>query len=165
MNGTQWLRIGAVIGALGVILGAFGAHGLRPSREALRAMSPPDREATERRLDTFETGVRYHMYHALAILAVGLVAGRGRRANAALDLAGGLFAAGVALFSGPLYGIGFGGPPILGAVAPLGGVAMILGWFALAAGAGGVSRIEEPHAETRGDGSGWMAQGRPGDEP
>ena len=60
MSGTHWLRTGAIVGAIGVLFGTFGAHGLAPSADALRALSPLDRESTEKRLANFDTGVRYH---------------------------------------------------------------------------------------------------------
>ena len=131
MSGEHWVRIGAILGALAVTIGAFGAHGLTPKLDALQAMSPPDREATEHRLETFETGVRYHAYHALAIVGLGAFAARVPRVGRALDLAGRLFIAGIVLFSGALYGIGVGGPQDPGHGRPLGGVAMIAGWIAL----------------------------------
>ena len=134
MNGMSWVRVGAIVGALGVLLGSFGAHGLSPSRGALNAMAPSQREPIEHRLANFDTGVRYHMYHALAIVGVGLaVAGRGR--SRSMDAAGSLFLLGIAGFSGALYGLGVGGPSWLGMVAPLGGLALIFGWVALAVGA------------------------------
>jgi uncharacterized membrane protein YgdD (TMEM256/DUF423 family) len=137
MSGEKWVRIGAILGALAVTIGAFGAHGLKPSVKELEAMNPPDRAATERRLENFETGVRYHAYHALAIVGLGAFACRTPRAGRALDLAGWLFVAGIFLFSGALYGIGAGGPKTLGMVAPFGGIAMIAGWVAFAIGAPG----------------------------
>jgi len=135
MSGTRWIRTGAIVGAIGVLLGAFGAHGLAPTPEAVRAMEsdPTTRDATLRRLANFETGVRYQMFHALAIVAVGIVAGRARP-NRALNAAGILFLVGVIGFSGALCGLGVGGPRWLGMVAPIGGVAMILGWLAFAFG-------------------------------
>jgi len=135
MRGENWVGIGAIFGGLAVTIGAFGAHGLRPSPEDLRAMSPIVREATERRLENYETGVRYHAYHALAIVGLGAFAMRATSGGRAVNLAGWLFVAGILLFSGPLYGIGVGGPRALGMVAPLGGVAMIAGWVAFAMGA------------------------------
>ena len=96
--------------------GAFGAHALRDR------LTPAD-------LATFETAARYQMYHALALLAVGLLTDRGvTRAGAA----GWLFLAGVALFSGSLYLLVLTGQRWLGAVTPFGGVAFIAGWVALA---------------------------------
>lgn len=108
-----------VLGALGVAFGAFGAHALR------ERVSP---EA----LGWFETGTRYHLVHALALLGAGLAAGSVR--SGALRLAGGCFALGILLFSGSLYALALGAPRWLGAVTPFGGTAWIVGWVALAAG-------------------------------
>ena len=109
--------LGAVSGGLAVALGAFAAHGLR-SR-----ISP---EA----IQTFETGARYHMYHALALLAVAWAATRWP--GAAVTAAGWLFVAGTLLFSGSLYLLAVTGIRVLGAITPFGGLAFILGWLALA---------------------------------
>lgn len=98
--------------------GAFGAHALRDR------LDPAD-------LSTFETAARYQMYHALALLAVGWLGERGhRRANAA----GALFLTGIVLFSGSLYVLTLCGIRWMGAVTPLGGVALITGWLVLAWG-------------------------------
>ena len=116
-----FLFLGALLGALAVALGAFGAH-------ALKARLTPEK------LVTFETGVRYHFYHTLALLAVGLLQ-IALPAVGMLALAGWLFLAGIALFSGSLYWLALGGSRWLGPVTPLGGLALIGGWIALAAGA------------------------------
>jgi uncharacterized membrane protein YgdD (TMEM256/DUF423 family) len=115
-----FLLIGAVAGFLAVALGAFGAHGLR-SR-----LSPE-------MLAVFETAVRYHMYHALAIVLVALMLGRfdGWMFRAA----GWAFTVGIVLFSGSLYLLAVTGVTILGAITPLGGVALLLGWGLLAVAA------------------------------
>ncbi len=112
-----FLLIGAVAGALGVGLGAFGAHGLRG-------------RLTPEMLGVFETGVRYHLYHALALVATASLMGRvnGRL----LAAAGWCFTAGIVLFSGSLYLLALTGVTILGAITPLGGVAFIAGWICLA---------------------------------
>ena len=114
-------RLGAmasVLGFIGVLLGAFGAH-------ALEGMTTPER------LTTFETGVRYQLTHALALLGVAAI---GRTSpTRALALAGNLFAAGTLVFSGSLYLLVLLELPWLGAVTPLGGVAFLVGWMALAA--------------------------------
>jgi uncharacterized membrane protein YgdD (TMEM256/DUF423 family) len=112
-----FLLVGVLAGFLAVALGAFGAHGLR-------GRLSPDM------LAVFETGVRYHMYHALAIVATALIMGRsgGRLAVAA----GWLFTAGIVLFSGSLYALAVTGITILGAITPIGGVAFLLGWACLA---------------------------------
>jgi uncharacterized membrane protein YgdD (TMEM256/DUF423 family) len=112
-----WLATGAVAAALGVAAGAFGAHGLR-------ARVDPEL------LAAYEVGVRYHMYHALGLLAVAWVADRwaGRWAGAA----GWLFVGGIVIFSGSLYLLVLTGERWLGAVTPIGGIALMLGWLALA---------------------------------
>jgi uncharacterized membrane protein YgdD (TMEM256/DUF423 family) len=103
---------GAINAALAVAAGAFAAHGLK---ERLSAEA----------LAVFETGARYHMYHALAMIAAGLVAARGP---------GWMFLAGIALFSGSLYALALSDPDVkaLGAITPLGGVAFLVGWVWLA---------------------------------
>jgi uncharacterized membrane protein YgdD (TMEM256/DUF423 family) len=115
-----FLLIGAVAGLIGVGLGAFGAHGLR-SR-----LSPE-------MLAVFETGVRYQMYHTLAILAVAALMVRidGRW----LSMAGWSFTAGIVIFSGSLYVLALSGITILGAITPIGGVFFLIGWICLAAAA------------------------------
>jgi len=114
-------RIFAIAGALaamsGVTLGAFGAHALRDR------LSPAD-------LEIFETGVRYHMYHALGLFAVAWAASRWP--SGATTAAGWLLIVGIVVFSGSLYTLVLTGQRWLGAVTPLGGVALIAGWAALA---------------------------------
>src|SRR6476661_7029893 len=102
---------------VGVALGAFGAHGLRGR------LSPE-------MLAIFETGVRYHMYHALALVATAAVMTRldGRAAT----LAGWCFTAGIFIFSGSLYALALTGVTILGAITPIGGLAFLAGWACLA---------------------------------
>src|SRR5687768_10339275 len=112
-----FLGLGAVSAGLAVALGAFAAHGLRAR------LSP---EA----LQTFETGARYHMYHALALLAVAWAVTRWP--GTAVSVAGWLFIAGTLLFSGSLYLLAITGVRMLGAITPVGGFAFILGWLALA---------------------------------
>ena len=142
MSGTTWLRIGTVLGALAVTAGAFGAHGLTPDIKILNAMTPEGREAVAKKLANFETGARYHMYHALAIVALGVVTLRSPRPSGLLDIAGWMMLFGIFFFSGPLYGIGLGGPKWLGAFAPIGGVLLILGWVVFAFGTGEIARPE-----------------------
>jgi uncharacterized membrane protein YgdD (TMEM256/DUF423 family) len=112
--------IGAILGAVGVAAGAFGAHGLRAS------VSPE-------MLAVFETGVRYHLFHALALLAVAWASTRW--ASAAIRVAGWLFVVGILVFSGSLYVLTLTGIRAFGAITPFGGVAFIAGWFLLAWGA------------------------------
>jgi uncharacterized membrane protein YgdD (TMEM256/DUF423 family) len=109
-----------VAGFLGVALGAFGAH-------ALKTRLPPDL------LAVFETGVRYQMYHVFALVAAAW--GWARWPNRAFSLAGGLFLAGILIFSGSLYLLAFTGARWLGVVTPLGGLAFLAGWLCLAWGA------------------------------
>lgn len=115
-----FLIIGAIFGALAVTLGAFGAHALRAS------LSPE-------LLDTFESAVRYQMYHALGLLAVGLAIAK-YSATGWLSASGWLFVVGTILFSGSLYLLAITNTRWLGAVTPFGGIAFILGWLCLAFG-------------------------------
>ncbi len=117
---SGWFGIGAIAGAIGVLLGAFGAHGLKSRVDADL-------------LAVFETGVRYHMYHALALLAVGWAATRWP--GTWVSTSGWLFLVGIVVFSGSLYLMTLTGARWLGAVTPLGGVAFISGWIALAVAA------------------------------
>jgi uncharacterized membrane protein YgdD (TMEM256/DUF423 family) len=107
---------GAVLAAGSVIIGAFGAH-------ALRARIAADL------LGTFETGARYHMYHALALFAAAWA--YSRHPASLLELAGWFFVAGIGLFCGSLYLLVLTGARWLGAVTPLGGLFFIAGWIAL----------------------------------
>lgn len=110
--------MGGFSGALGVALGAFGAH-------ALKSRLSPER------LETFETGVRYQMYHALALLVAAFAVGSW--SSSILPVAAGwLFVAGTLLFSGSLYLLVLTDRRWWGAVTPLGGVAFIAGWVCLA---------------------------------
>jgi uncharacterized membrane protein YgdD (TMEM256/DUF423 family) len=111
-----FLLIGATAGFLGVAFGAFGAHGLR-------ARISPEM------LSVFETGVRYQMYHALAIFAVGLMLPT--FGGWMIRAAGWAFTLGIVLFSGSLYALALSGVTILGAITPLGGVAFLVGWALL----------------------------------
>jgi uncharacterized membrane protein YgdD (TMEM256/DUF423 family) len=115
-----FLTLGALSGAIGVAAGAFGAH-------ALRARLEP------RMLEVFETGARYQMYHALALVAAAWVAQRWP--GTAGSVAGWLFVAGTVLFSGSLYAMALSGVRALGAITPLGGVCFIAGWVVLAVAA------------------------------
>jgi uncharacterized membrane protein YgdD (TMEM256/DUF423 family) len=109
--------LGGALGFLGVALGAFGAHGL-------------EGHLTADDLAIFETGVRYQMYHALALLLIA-VSGTGGNSKFR-TLSGWAFLAGITLFSGSLYLMVFTGQRWLGAVTPLGGLAFLVGWGALA---------------------------------
>lgn len=117
---TLWLALGSLFGFLGVAAGAFGAH-------ALRERLPDDLMAV------FRTAVEYQFYHALALLAVGLLARH--VASIWLSAAGAAFAVGVLLFSGSLYVLALTGVRAWGAVTPLGGLAFLVGWACLAVAA------------------------------
>ena len=112
-----FFTLGSALAGLAVGLGAFGAHGLR------NVLSAED-------LATFEVGVRYQMYHALALVAVAWAATRWD--SSAVVVAGWMFVAGIVLFSGSLYLLVITGPRWLGAITPLGGVAFLIGWALLA---------------------------------
>lgn len=115
-----FLLLGAVAGFTGVTLGAFGAH-------ALRARLSPEM------LAVFETGVRYQMYHALALVATAAL--MPQMDGRLVAWAGWSFVAGILLFSGSLYVLALTGITVLGAITPLGGVAFLLGWGCLAVAA------------------------------
>jgi len=119
MSAKLILQLAAVLGALTVAIGAFGAHGLRPMLEA------------SGRAETFETAVRYQFYHTLALLAVGVLAVARPELRNGLDTAALLWLAGIVIFSGSLYAICFTGITKFGAVAPLGGLLLIAGWVRL----------------------------------
>ncbi|WP_370583206.1 DUF423 domain-containing protein [Pontibacter sp. FD36] len=111
------LLIATAFGALSVMIGAFGAHALAPM---LRATN---------RVETFETAVKYQMYHTLALLAVGLLLFKIE--HPALQIAAWAFLIGIIIFSGSLYTLTMTGITWLGAITPIGGTALIVGWAAL----------------------------------
>jgi len=117
----RFILLGALAGALAVVLGALGAH-------AGRARLAPEL------LRVFETALQYHFWHALALVAIGIVAIHLPASNA-LKWSGWLMLAGIVLFSGSLYVLAFMGVRWLGAVTPFGGMAFIAGWVLLAAAA------------------------------
>jgi uncharacterized membrane protein YgdD (TMEM256/DUF423 family) len=105
-----WLGVAAVNGALAVLAGAFAAHGLQ-GHVSLEGLS------------VFETGARYHMYHALAMTLAALVPARAAAAA---------FLAGIVLFSGSLYLLALTGLPVMALVTPVGGLCLVAGWALLA---------------------------------
>jgi uncharacterized membrane protein YgdD (TMEM256/DUF423 family) len=115
-----WIAVGAGLAFLAVAAGAFGAH-------ALRSRVAPDL------LAVFETGARYHMFHAIAVVLVGLVAAG--KPGPLLAPAALCFVAGILLFSGSLYALALTGIRALGAITPLGGLAFLAGWALLAVAA------------------------------
>jgi uncharacterized membrane protein YgdD (TMEM256/DUF423 family) len=125
---AKWIGIaGALLAAAGVALGAFGAHGLE---DALRNLGRE--ETLVKRVAWFDTAVRYQLYHALGLIALAALTAV---ANTGWHRAGAwLFLAGILLFSGSLYAMTFGPDAWrkLGMITPLGGLAFIAGWLALA---------------------------------
>ena len=113
----MWTSIAGVLGAIGVALGAFGAHGLEGRLAASK-------------LDAWNTGVDYHLLHAVALLSLALYA---RATGRPVALPAAAFSAGILLFSGSLYGLALDGPRWLGPVTPVGGLCFIVGWLSLAA--------------------------------
>jgi len=113
------IQAGAIFGALAVGIGAFGAHGLAEMLE------------THGRTATFETGVKYHFYHALALVLIGII-GHLPYSKKWLSWSSYGFIAGILIFSGSLYVLSLTGITWLGAITPIGGVAFILGWIFLA---------------------------------
>ncbi|WP_174818560.1 DUF423 domain-containing protein [Paenibacillus kobensis] len=115
---NKYGAFGALHALLAVALGAFAAHGLKDMLD-------------EDMLTIFETGVRYHMYHALGLLAVAALAGRSD--NSRLMLRGAmLLHIGIYIFSGSLYVLSLSGVKVLGAITPIGGVLFIVGWAMIA---------------------------------
>lgn len=115
-----FLTLGAVNALLGVLLGAFGAHGLKQRLSADM-------------LSVYQTGVQYHFYHALGLVAVGLVLLH-FPASRPVILSGWLMLAGIILFSASLYALSLTGIRGLGAITPFGGAAFLSGWAMLAYG-------------------------------
>ena len=121
----KFLKTAAVLGALSVILGAFGAHALKQL-------------ISDKNLQTFETGVRYQFYHVIALFITGIL--YKDFTNNYLQWAGRLFCLGILLFSGSLYLLSFieltnmSGLKWVGAITPVGGVCFITGWLLLALG-------------------------------
>jgi uncharacterized membrane protein YgdD (TMEM256/DUF423 family) len=112
-----FLLAAAVLGFLGVAIGAFGAHGLR-------------NRLTPEMLAIFEIGVRYQMYHALALLAVAVGIGSVGPVRL-LQIAGYAFVIGIVIFSGSLYALALTGTTTFGAITPIGGLAVLVGWGCL----------------------------------
>jgi uncharacterized membrane protein YgdD (TMEM256/DUF423 family) len=116
MNEMRLAALGAINALVAIAAGAFGAHALKSRLDA-------------RRLDIFETAARYQMYHALGMFAAAWLASRGL----ALAATGGwVMQAGVVIFSGSLYALALSGQDWLGAITPIGGLAMMVAWAMLA---------------------------------
>ena len=135
-QGRGWICLGAVLAGLAVAAGAFAAHGL--DRRFVEQYAGQTREvagvtvsAAQKYLADFKTAAEYQMYHALALIAVGLLART--KPSRALTVAGWSFVGGIVLFSGCLSVLTLTGQRWLGAIVPLGGVLFLIGWAALAA--------------------------------
>jgi uncharacterized membrane protein YgdD (TMEM256/DUF423 family) len=113
----QWLLIGTLSGFFGVVFGAFGAHALKASLD-------------EKSLTVYHTAVQYHLFHALALIGLGLWAGQNPLADT--QVAGWAFTLGIVVFSGSLYALAITQLKFLGAITPIGGISFLVGWIAFA---------------------------------
>lgn len=114
-----FLAIASIFGGLSVGAGAFASHALKD-------------KLSERGLEIFETAARYQMYHALALLLVALLINQTASSQPSLVIAGWAFIIGIIIFSGSLYALSLTDIKVLGAITPVGGLAFIIGWGALA---------------------------------
>ena len=118
--GLGWVSLGAVLAGLGVMLGAFGAHSLKA-------------QLTEKKLATFYTATDYLGYHALGLIALGiLMLVLDEEIRAKLERSARWISTGILLFPGSLYVLTFDGPRFFGPITPLGGLCFMIGWFTLA---------------------------------
>ena len=115
------LLCAAISGLLSVVIGAFGAHGLKG-------------KITSELLAAYQTGVHYQMFHTLALLLLALLILRLNTSSLFLNATGLLWLIGIILFSGSLYYLALGGPSWLGPITPLGGLLLILGWLSFTIG-------------------------------
>jgi uncharacterized membrane protein YgdD (TMEM256/DUF423 family) len=114
----NWGATGALLLALAVLVGAFGAHALKERLDAYG-------------LQIYERAVFYHFVHALGLLAIGILIAT-HAVSGPLDLAGWLLLAGIVIFSGSLYALALSGIKVLGAITPIGGLCFVAGWACLA---------------------------------
>lgn len=126
VKARQILLAGGIFGGLGVAIGAFGAHWLKDAVIEW-GLSTTDQV---KRLENWEVGVRYQMYHAFALLIAGLLAARGA-SRKAVGWSATLFVVGTSIFSGCLYAYVLSGNKVFGAIVPIGGTALIAGWIML----------------------------------
>lgn len=132
---SWWFVLGAVLGGLAVVTGAFGAHGLPAHLQALYAgemklVNGEEVLAWKKYLADFKTAAEYQMYHAAALCLVGLLGAP--RCERSRRIAGWSFLLGTVLFSGSLYALVLTKQTWLGAITPIGGTLFIIGWFSLA---------------------------------
>lgn len=120
-----FIAIAAILGGTSVAAGAFASHALKE-------------QLSERALEIFETGAKYQMYHALALLMVALLLTRTEGAQNLLLATGSAFILGTAIFSGSLYALSLTGIKWLGAITPFGGAAFLVGWACLTIAAFGL---------------------------
>jgi uncharacterized membrane protein YgdD (TMEM256/DUF423 family) len=132
----NWLFIGGIMAALAVAFGAFAAHGIEGTLQKVHKDAEPktvvgfEMPASYKYLQDFKTAARYHMYHALGLIALGLIAqGKPQKSD---TIAAWSFLLGIILFCGSLYVLALTGMKWLGMVAPVGGLLMIVAWVALA---------------------------------
>lgn len=113
---SRWIGIGAISGAIAVIMGAFGAHALSA-------------RLSQRALEIYQTAAQYQMYHALALIGFGLWCSRvNSEPSLAMALCGWAFTLGILIFSGSLYALALTDVKILGAITPIGGLSLIIAW-------------------------------------
>ena len=131
MSPSRWIAVGAILGAIGVALGAYGAHGLEKQLAAWGYAG----DDLAKRLANHETAVRYQMWHALAIVLVGIALTN--RPTAWWQASAWALLFGTLIFSGLLYALVATGPNWrwLGMVVPIGGLSLIVAWILLAVGA------------------------------
>jgi uncharacterized membrane protein YgdD (TMEM256/DUF423 family) len=137
---SHWIVVGAVSAALAVVCGAFAAHGLdqalpKQYEGQTRVVAGETVPAARKYLADFRTAAEYQMFHALGMIAVGLLAAG--RSSTAVNVAGWSFLIGTVLFSGSLYALVLLAQPRLGMITPIGGILFIVGWSALAVAAWG----------------------------
>lgn len=144
-----WIQAGAISGLIAVVLGAIGAHMLdgyllKKYAGVTKTVVGQEIPGAVKYMADFKTAAEYQMYHSLALLAVGVVSLF--RPSRALNFAGWSFLIGILLFSGSLYFLVLSGIRILGAITPIGGVALIVGWGAFCAAATQLNSLENTAA-------------------
>lgn len=133
MQGKYWIVLASLLAALSVGLGAYHAHGFKKELDGLTSAGTISADEAKKRLDNCEVGVRYQMFNALALLAIGTVAMN--RPSRLLNISGVLLVLGMCLFSGGLYLFAFTGNIGHFAIIPSGGLLQIIGWISLAVAA------------------------------